>query len=196
MDINKAIRKQKKSYKIFMLSMSFIFLILPLALFITGYTNLFFLSYLIFIEIMILISIVARINWEKLQFQCQNNKLKIKVGSFGKQYILFCDKIVLVHTEKKNEDMEIIIVTSLKFRNKKIKPVGLDFHKSYPYAAQLYTKIKKSNPEGEYYYITIKKGGYFKYSLLDLIYKNSAKAIFTEEAIQNIKIARGQIEFN
>ncbi len=195
MDINKAIRKQKKSYKIFMLSMCFIFLILPLVLFIYGNITFFLLSYLIFIEIMIILAMVGRKNWERLEFQCQNNRLKIKLGVFGKKYIVLCDKVVLVHTEKSREDIELILISSMKFRNKKFKPVSLDLFKKYPYAASQYEKIKKMHPEHSYYYMTIKNGGFYKYMLLDIIYKNCVKAVYTEEAIDSIKLARGQKEF-
>lgn len=45
---------------------------------------------------------------------------------------------------------------------------------------------------GEYYFQVIRRGGLKKYLLLDLIYKNCVRATYTEESIQNIKIARGQ----
>lgn len=196
MDINKAIRKQKKSYKIFVLSMCFIFFILPLALFLYGDITWFLLSYLLFIEVMIVTALIARVIWEKLYFQCQNNKLKIKVGIFNSyNYIVLCHKVALVHTEKEKEDMEIVITTTVKGRNRRIRPIDIDFHKKYPVAARAYNKLKKINPENDYYYLVVKRGGYYKYQLLDLIYKNCVKAVYTDDAIENIKFARGQKQF-
>ena len=46
MELNKAIRKQKKSYKIFMLSMSFIFFIMPVALKLSNKLSVFFFKLL------------------------------------------------------------------------------------------------------------------------------------------------------
>ena len=192
MNIDKAIRKQRKSYKIFMLTMSFIFLILPTVLFLTElHKNLFFLFYMVIIELLVAMSMFIRANQESLEFECINNKLKISVGLIRKNYIIFCDKIALVHTEDKEEDFSIIIVTTLKFRNKKIRLINKEFLKRYPYLGNEYLKVKKKKPENTFYYIVIKKGGLKKYLLLNTIYKNSVKAIFTDEAIENIKKSRG-----
>ena len=192
MNIDKAIRKQRKSYKIFMLTMSFIFLILPTALFATElHKNLFLLFYMAIIELLVAMSMFIRANHERLEFEYGNNKLKISVGLIRKNYIIFCDKIALVHTEDKEDDFSIIIVTTLKFRNKKIRLISKEFLKRYPYAGNEYLKLKKKEPEKPFYYIVIKKGGLKKYLLLNTIYKNSVKAVFTDEAIENIKKARG-----
>ena len=47
-------------------------------------------------------------------------------------------------------------------------------------------------PDTIFYYQVIKRGGLKKYLLLDTIYKNCVKAVYTDDCIQNIKIARGQ----
>jgi hypothetical protein len=57
-----------------------------------------------------------------------------------------------------------------------------------------YIKIKKLNPENMFYFLTIRKGSLVKYNLLDTIFKNCVKATYTLDAIENIKIARGQKE--
>ena len=54
-------------------------------------------------------------------------------------------------------------------------------------------KIKEKNPDKKYYFQVIKRGGLKKYLLLDSIYRNCVKAVYTDESIQNIKIARGQM---
>lgn len=193
MYIDKAIKKQKKQYKNFMLVMCFIFLMLPIILFLTGLNkNLFLDTYLIFIELIIMLSIFVRFNIEKLEFTCSNNKLKIIQGISKRTHILLCDKVDLVHTENFNEDIKIIIVISGRFRNKKIRPIGIDFLRKYPNLSYEYLKIKKRNPEIIYYYIVVKKGALKKYSLLDTIYRNCVKAVYTEDSIENIRIARGQ----
>jgi hypothetical protein len=76
---------------------------------------------------------------------------------------------------------------SSKFRNKKIKPIDEDFIKKYTYVAQQYYKLKKLRPEENFFYLTINKGGFHKYRLLDLIYRNCVHAHYTEEAVERIK---------
>ncbi|WP_160678359.1 hypothetical protein [Clostridium sp. C8-1-8] len=194
MHISKAIKKQKKSYRWFLTSMLFLLVTLPIVVFLLGKTTLFYISYLIFLEVFILISIFIVININAIDFQCVNNKLKINTGILKKKNVILCDKVVLVHTEGKNENMEIIIVTTLKVRNKFIRPITKSFFKKYPYAASEYKKIKLIKPEEIYYFTIIKNGGLKKYQLLDLVYKNCVKAVYTDLSIENIKIARGQME--
>lgn len=194
MDINKAIRKQTKSYKRFMLSMGFIAILFPLILFLSGLnTNIFFVVYLVVLEFLILIAMFSKVNHQKLNFESGTNKLKISVGIIRRKYLIFCERVTLVHTEKNKEDMAIIIVTTLKVRNKKIRAVSEEFCKRYPGAASEYLKIKNREPSYTYYYIVIKKGGFKKYLLLDVIYRNCVKAIYTENAIENLRFSRGVI---
>lgn len=194
MDINKAIRKQIKSYKRFLLSMGFIAILFPLVLFLIGLnTNLFLVTYLIILECLIVLAVFSKVNHQKLKFESGTNKLKISVGIIRRKYLIFCERVVLVHTEKSKEDMAIIIVTTLKVRNKRIRVVPKDFCEKYPGVASEYLKIKNREPSYTHYYIVIKKGGFKKYLLLDLIYRNCVKAVYTENAIENLRFSRGQI---
>ena len=165
---------------------------LPLILLLTGLTNIFYLSYLFFIEFLICVATINKMNYHKLSYSCSNNRLKFKNGLFSKESVILCDKVVLVHTEKMEEDMDIIIVTTAKFKNKALKPVGALFLKKYSLASSEYKRIKELQPENIYYYQVIKRGGLKKYMILDSIYKNCVRATYTDECIQNIKIARGQ----
>lgn len=195
MHIEKAIKNQKRNLKVFMILMISMSLILPLALFLYGNINWFLLSYMIFIEVMIICAIISKYNWGKIEFQCLNNKLKLKVGILGQTTLIFCEKISIVHTTKNKEEMEIIIISSTKIKNKRAKPINEGFYKRYPMLAKKYENEKKENPEKDYYFFIIKKGGFYKYNLLDVIYKNGVKAMYTDETIENITIARGQKEF-
>ena len=103
-----------------------------------------------------------------------------------------CDKVVLVHTSKSDYDLEIVLITSIIFKNKGLRPIDKNFLKRYPQIAEEYNDIKQQNPKRDYYWQVVKRGGLKKYLLLDSIYKNCVKAIYTDESIQNIKIARGQ----
>lgn len=127
-----------------------------------------------------------------LKYSCHNNRLKIKSGLFKKEGLLFCDKVVLVHTEKMEEDMEIIIITSVNFKNKRLRLITKQFLKRYPAIREEFERIKENNPDNIYYYQVVRYGGLNKYVLLDTIYKNCVKSVYTEEGIQNIKISRGQ----
>ena len=70
--------------------------------------------------------------------------------------------------------------------------VGKNALKKIPNIQKEYNKIKENNHGSLIYYQVIKKGGLRKYLLLDIIYKNCVKATYTEQCIENIKIARGQ----
>lgn len=190
MDIYKAYEKQRKSYKRFIILMTILFFSLPLIVYITGKTELFFVSYLIFIEILIFVAIIlAKDNWT-LEFNLSNNKMILKIGLLKKKYSILCDKVVCIHTEKDYEDLQIIVLTTQKFRNKFFKPITENFLKKYPLAAHEYIKIKHIDPEFEYYYFVVKKGGFLKYELLEALFKNCVKAVFTENSISNLKKIR------
>ena len=192
MDIFKAVKKEKSFIKRFYIIMIFLAIILPLAVYLTGLNSPFYLLYLLFIELLIFVAVINKINSTRITYGCNNNRLKFKCGLFSKESLIFCDKVILVHTEKMEEDMEIIVVTSVNFKNRGLRPVLAGFTKKYKTAAKELSKAKKSKDDKIYYYQVIKRGGLRKYLLLDCIYKNCVKAIYTDECIQNIKIARGQ----
>lgn len=194
MDIYTAVKKERKNLKFFFISMMIISLILPMAVIITNMTTFFYLTYLGVIEFLIVISIIIKLNYYKVDFKCLNNKLTFKTGILTKQYLIICDKVVLVHTNKSDYDLEIIIVTTVNFKNKSLRKVDDNFLRRYRPIKTNLDYINKVNGEDnrDYYFQVVRRGGLKKYLLLDCIYKNCVKAIYTEESIQNIKIARGQ----
>lgn len=191
MDINKAIKKQKKSYKRFMLIMSFIFFALPIILFLFRLYDIFYITYVVIVELLIIIAIAAKINKDKLIFTCNNSRLRIISGIRRRNLIIPCDKVALVHVENVNtaieKDFSIIIMFSIIVRNKGIIKVNEKFLSNHPYVAFHYKKLKILNPEKNFSFSIIKKGGVYKYQLLDIIYKNCVNAIFTEETVDKIK---------
>lgn len=187
MNINKAIRKQEKAHKRFLLVLGFIFFILPIALFISRKINTFFLLYLGLIELLILVTAIVSVNSNYLYYNVEDYKLKLRFRRFGEKFNILCDKVVAVFAEGNEIDMELIILTSTRFRSKGIKPIDEYILKKYPYLAHNYYRIKKHKPENDYYYIIINKGGYHKYKLLDLIYRNCLQAYYSEETIEKIK---------
>ena len=190
MDINKAIRKQKKSYNRFMLTMCFIFFIMPAVLYLSGLMTPFFITYLLIIEILVLSAVIIKIDNENLSYELEEDKLKIKNGLIGVKYNILCERVALVHTEGDEEDISLIILTTSMFRNKKIKAINIELLKKHAYLSHEYNRIKKLYPENNYYYIIIKRGGYYKYKLLADLYKNCLKAVYTDAAIENIKKGR------
>lgn len=192
MDIFKAIKKERNFTKRFYIIMLLIAVVLALAVYLTGLNSFFYLIYLLIIEFLIFVAVINKMNFSKIIYGCNNNRLKFQCGLLAKESLIFCDKVVLVHTEKMEEDMEIVVVTSVNFKNRGLKPAIAGFEKKYKTAAKELNKIKKVHEEKIYYYQVIKRGGLRKYLLLDCIYKNCVKAIYTDECIQNIKIARGQ----
>ncbi|EHI97445.1 hypothetical protein CDLVIII_0720 [Clostridium sp. DL-VIII] len=193
MDIYKAIKREKKHLKIFLITMVIIALILPTMLMITGRTNVFYISYVIFIYLLIVISIIIKMNSYRVEYRYMTNKLVFKTGIFAKEYLIICDKVALVHTNKSDYDLEIVLITNVVFKNPGLRPVDKNFFKRYPQIVEHYDAIKQLNSTKDYYFQVIRRGGLRKYLLLDSIYKNCVKAIYTDESIQNIKIARGQL---
>lgn len=192
MNIYKAIKKEKKFLKRFYILMITIAIVFPLIVFLNGLTTIFYISYLIFLEFLVFVATINKINYYRLSYVCSNNKLRFRNGLFSKESVILCDKVALVHTEKIEEEMEIILVTTVNFKNRSLKPVGAAFLKKYPLASEEYVRIKELQPENIYYYQVIKRGGLKKYMILDTIYKNCVRATYTDECIQNIKISRGQ----
>lgn len=193
MDIYTAIKREKFHLKIFFITMIIISIILPGVLILTGLTSIFYMSYVVFIEFLIVIAIIIKMNSYKVEYRYLNNRLMFKVGIFSKEHLIICDKVVLVHTSKSDYDLEIVMITSVVFKNMGLRPIDKNFLKRYPQIVGEYNDIKKLNPKKDYYFQVVKRGGLKKYLLLDSIYKNCVKAIYTDESIQNIKIARGQL---
>lgn len=192
MDIYKAIKMEKKSLKRFYKLMGILFIGLPLSVYLTGVRTIFFLVYLLIIELLIISAVINKLNYYSLKYSYNANKLNIKNGLFANNNLILCDKVILVHTEKMESDMEIIIISTMNFRNKNLKPVVNGFLKKYPKVDEELKKISNGDNQQTYYFQIIRKGGLIKYLLLDTIYKNCVKAIYTNDSIQNIKIARGQ----
>lgn len=193
MDIYKAIKLEKRRLKLFIILMIMIGLILPIILILTNLFTLFYISYLIIIEILICMAVIIKLNYYKVEYRCINNRLMFKTGILTKENLLMCDKVCLVHTNNCDYDLEIILITSVVFKNKYLRPVDENFLKRYSQIKPYYKKIKQKNPDKKYYFQVIKRGGLKKYLLLDSIYRNCVKAVYTDESIQNIKIARGQM---
>lgn len=193
MDIDKAIKKQKKSYKRFMFVMVILLILLPLLVcFFEVYKD-FLIVYLIFLEIFIVIVMIKNFNNIRLEYTCENGILKIKPNVLSKYKYIYCDRVGLVHTENELEDVKIIIVFANKGRKGKFgKQVGDYFCKVHPGLSKDYNKMIKLNKETQWYYIIIKRGALKKFKLLDDIYKNCVTATYTNDSIENIKIARGQ----
>ena len=193
MDIYKAIKMEKKSLKRFYRLMIILFIGLPLSVYLTGIKSIFYLVYLLIIELLIIAAVINKLNYYSLKYNYNANKLNITNGLFANNSLILCDKVVLVHTEKMESDMEIIIISTMSFRNKSLRPIVKGFLKKYPKIEEELKKVSNYNNQQKYYFQIIRKGGLSKYLLLDTIYRNCVKAIYTNDCIENIKIARGQI---
>ncbi|EQB89310.1 hypothetical protein J2Z44_000874 [Clostridium punense] len=189
MDIDKVLRKQKKSYKRFMLSMGFIFVLLPIVLQLSGNFNMFFIFYLVLIETLIIFSMVIRHNEEYLVYKLEGTRLTIIVGARKRRYNISTEKVAIVHTIKNEKIFDLMIVTKSRFRNKRLGHLDFRVLEKYPEVEKVYNKVKMPE-EGPYFFFIIRKGGMRKYLLLNLLYKYSSNAIFTESAVERIKETR------
>ncbi|MDP4143453.1 MAG: hypothetical protein Q8936_03075 [Bacillota bacterium] len=190
MNINKAIKKQNKAYKRFMLFMCFIFLILPSVFFISRSFKMFLIIYLIIIESLIIAVMLVRKNSEAFSYEVDGYRMKIRQGFPGRDFNISCDRVEIVHVEKREKDIEIVIITKSRFRNKKVRPINKEFFQIYPMVANRYVKSKRINPEVNYYYFVINHGGFKKYLFLNDLYRNCVNTTFTETAVEEIKYFR------
>lgn len=196
MEINKALKRIRKKENIFFIIMGILSVSIPTLAYLANLKNTFIYVYIMIIEILILIAILSRINTCTLKFKYYNSRFKIRQGLFLRESIILCENVAIVHTSKEREDVEIIIVTSSKFRNKKARPVTKGFLKKYPEVEREYNRLKKINEEQPYYFQIIRNGSLRKYIFLENIYTTCVKSAYTPAAIESIKIARGQINFN
>ena len=196
MEINKALKRIRKKENIFFIIMGILSVSIPTLAYLANLKNIFIYLYIVIIEFLILIAILSRINTCTLKFKYYNSRFKIRQGLFLRESIILCENVAIVHTSKEREDVEIIIVTSSKFRNKKARPVTKGFLKKYPEVEREYKRLKKINEEQTYYFQIIRNGSLRKYIFLENIYTTCVKSAYTPAAIESIKIARGQINFN
>ena len=196
MEINRALKRIRKKENIFFIIMGILAVLIPTLAYLANLKNTFIYVYIMIIEILILIAILSRINTCTLKFKYYNSRFKIRQGLFLRESIILCENVAIVHTSKEREDVEIIIVTSSKFRNKKARPVTKGFLKKYPEVEREYKRLKKINEEQTYYFQIIRNGSLRKYIFLENIYTTCVKSAYTPAAIESIKIARGQSNFN
>ena len=192
MIFEKAFKRQRRYNKVFIIMMVFLAIFLPSITYLAYIGNLTMLIFLSIIEVLIFIVIIMKFNSCNLKFYYKNNILKLKSGIFSGYTYIQCDKVLLVHTDRNNDEIEIIIITSRK--NKKTKVITRKFKNKYRDIEDEYMRLKRINKNTIYYFQIIKYGELKKYMLLDNIYKSCVNAIYTEAAIENIKIARGQKE--
>ncbi|MDP4177275.1 MAG: hypothetical protein Q8900_02910 [Bacillota bacterium] len=186
MDIDKAIKKQNKVCSNFVISMGFIFFALPIVMVILKKAYLLYLFYLGAIEILILFSVYNAVNNIYLKYENKGYKIKVKNGLLFGDLNIYPEKIAMVHTQNKGNDMSILLIMSSKLRNSNVKPVSEGVLLSKGVLSD-YTKYKKSHTGEGYFYYVIDKGGYEKYKLLQDIYKWCVQAAFTDESIERIK---------
>lgn len=190
MNINKDIKKQNKSIKRFLLLMVFIFfMLIAVVIFTKSYTNI-ILTILVFLELLILSSIVYTIDYFTLEFRSEGYKLVVKQGLFGEKINISGDKVVLVYVEEKEKEFNIVMISSAKIRSKLCKKVDKEFLINNGYISSIYINIVKKNKEEGYYYLNINKGGLKKYKLLNSIYKTCVYAEYGDKAISKIKHSR------
>jgi hypothetical protein len=199
MNINKAIGKQRKSYIRFLLSMCFVFFALPLALIFYSRLDAFYLGYLAAVEMLVVVSVYMRSRQERLEFEYNMGRLRVKRGLSAKTESINCDKIMYVDVElaaekvKGFQEFSIILISKSKFRNKKLKEVDGEFWDRYISMWSVNEKLVQENPGKDMYYLIIDSGGLRKYRLLDAVFTSCVKAAFSENAIEKIKFYRKSI---
>ena len=189
MEMERTLKRIRKKESIFFIAMISIAILVPVLAFLANLNSTFVYVYIVSIEILILISILVKINICTLRFKYYNGRFKIRQGLFFKESIILCDNVALVHTNKEQEDIELVIIMSSRFRNKKARLVTQGFFNKYSEIEDEYIRIKRINEDESYYYQIIKSGSLRKYIFLEKIYTTCVKAVYTQYAIESIKIA-------
>ena len=190
MDVFKAYERQRRYMKRFNFLMVFLFFLLPAVVYYTGKTEVFFLIYLGVLEVMIVAAVIVTKHKDFLDFDIVREKVVLKVGILKKKHSMILKKIMLVHTEGENYDIKLFIITTQRGRDRIFKPVTKDSIKKYPLLYKEYIRLKKLNPEFDYNIIILGNGGFYKYELLNTLYKNTTDAVFTDNSIDSIKKIR------
>lgn len=195
MKLNKAINKENNANKGFFILMIFLLIFLPFIYYLFQRNSSILKIYLLLLEGLILFSIVNKINSIYIKYEVKNNIIKVKDGIIKKDSLIYCDKVKLIDTLSSGSNMEIILITTYKYRNRYLRGLDFRFLKKYEAINTFYNKNKELYPDDAYYYQIIKNGNLKKYNLLNDIFKNCVKAEYSKSAINNIKIAREQEGF-
>lgn len=197
MYIDKAIRKQRKSFYLFIFFMVCIALVLPIiSLFFIEYFSKITMFSLSLIEASIIVCIIFIINEMTLEYEYYKDRLKIKTSIWSGYKSMFCEKVVLVHTTGNKDNISLIIIYMGRPKSKLFKELDNELFSKYPSLLEKYKKVINLYPEFEFCYTIIKHGGLKKLKLLDDIYKNCLESLYTDEAIDNIKTARSNKKLN
>lgn len=175
--------------------MTFLLICLPFINYLFQRNSSLLIIYLFLLEGLILFSIGSKINSIYMKYELRSNIIKIKDGLIKEDSLIYCDKVKLIDTINRGSNIEIIVISTYRFRNKYLKPIDFRFLKKYYEINDFYNKYKKLYPDEVYYYQIIKNGNLKKYNLLNDIFKSCVKAEYTKSSIENIKIAREQEEF-
>ena len=190
MDVFKAYEKQRKSLKRFNFIMIFLFFLLPAVVYYTGKTDIFYLVYLGLLEVMIVAAIFITKNKDYLDFDIVRSRVVLKVGVLKKRHSIILDKLRIVHSEGENYDIRLFLITTQRARDRIFRPVTEESIKKYPLLHKEYIRLKRLNPEFDYYIVTVNNGGFYKYELLNSLYRSTSNVVFTDNSIDNIKKIR------
>lgn len=187
MNIDKAIKKQKSNFVVFVFYLGFIFVFLPVALILSNKKNDIYLIYLCIIELLIVMEIYRQSLNHLMDLKYCNSRLKIKHGLIGISYSINCEKVVYVHAIGENEKMEIIIGFKGKIKKKVFKPIDNSVLRKYKEIREYQSSLSEDNKSTRISYYSFLKGGYIKYTFLDSLYKYCPNAKFSNSTINRIK---------
>ncbi|SHK41070.1 hypothetical protein SAMN02745248_02479 [Hathewaya proteolytica DSM 3090] len=187
MNLSKAIKKQRSNFILFLVFMSFTFLLLPTVLLFLNNFKIILWIYLALVEIVIVSGVIKRIDLEILSYKNNIGKFRMRQGIFDKKISFRCEDVVFVDVEKGGQQWDIVMIFQTQRYNKYLRNISKSAMKKHPYAASYYYKIHESKPEFYYYYLVINKGLYKKYGFLNEIYSSCFHAFYSDDAINLIR---------
>lgn len=190
MNLNKTIKKQKNNFIWFIIFMCFISILLPLILLLKNSFKVILWSYVVLIEVIIIIGVIKRIDDEILVFKHTVGKFRLKHGLFDRKISFRCEDVAFVDIEKSGSKEDIVFVFQSERYNKYLNSIKKWQMKRHPYAASYYYKLYESKPEYYYYYLVINKGKNKRYQFLNEIYSSCFNAFYSDDVINIIRKIR------
>ncbi|SHH81886.1 hypothetical protein SAMN02745196_01519 [Clostridium collagenovorans DSM 3089] len=193
MNIDKAIKKQKSNYIIFVFYMSFIFAFLPVALFLSGKKGEIYIACLVVIQLLIVLEVFRKSFEDLMELKYDDGKIRIRHGFLGKNYSVNCDKIVYVHAVGEDDKIIIIVGSKKKIKKKTFRQLERKALSKYKEILEYESNLVMEDKSTRIYYYSFLKGRYIKYSFLDMLYRYCTSAKFSNTAIEKIKFFRVSI---
>jgi len=185
MKINKALRKQRKSYKRFMLSMGFVFVLFPSLLYVTRIFDWHLILLLVLVEILCGLSMVTKYKELDLKYEVTLKNIKIMTRIPKRTNTIPYDAIKGVHFSYMKNNSILYIIVDRKLRGKVWKRLN-KLSENDKELVELAERIQNVKEIDQLFYLSIVSGGFIKQEVLSHLYVRALDAFFSKGAMREI----------